>query len=111
MMLARGRRLWRDPAAVVAAAAAAADRGCSLCLGDRSLGDALSAVVFDEATCEWEIAPDCLTVRVPAGLVAKAGHVPPNGPNGGTTSEEKASIPVSPNPGLRFTNFFLLSNW
>jgi hypothetical protein len=53
---------------------------------------ALSEVVFDEATCEWGIAPDCLTVRVPAGLVAKAGHVPPNG---GTTSEEKASIPVS----------------
>ncbi|KYB26763.1 hypothetical protein TcasGA2_TC031197 [Tribolium castaneum] len=52
--------------------------------------DALSEVVFDEATCEWGIAPDCLTVRVPAGLVAKAGHVPPNG---GTTSEEKASIP------------------
>lgn len=57
-----------------------------------SSGDALSEVVFDEATCEWGIAPDCLTVRVPAGLVAKAGHVPPNG---GTTSEEKASIPVS----------------
>lgn len=54
--------------------------------------DALSEVVLNKATCEWGIAADCLTVRVPAGLVAKAGHVPPNG---GTTSEEKASIPVS----------------
>lgn len=46
---------------------------------------------LDGATCERGITPDCLTVRVPAGLVAKTGHVPPNG---GTTSEEKASIPV-----------------
>lgn len=57
------------------------------------LSDALGGeVVPQEATCEWGTAPDCLKVRVPAGLVAKAGHVPPNR---GTTSEEKASIPVS----------------
>ncbi|KAG5873072.1 hypothetical protein JTB14_035364 [Gonioctena quinquepunctata] len=41
-------------------------------------------------TCEWEVS-DCLTVRVPAGLVTKAGHVPPNGE---AASEEKASIPI-----------------
>lgn len=54
--------------------------------------NAPGVVVLKGATCEWGTEPDCLTVRVPAGLVAKAGHVPPNG---GTTSEEKASIPVS----------------
>lgn len=54
--------------------------------------DVPGIVVLKGATCEWGTEPDCLTVRVPAGLIAKAGHVPPNG---GTTSEEKASIPVS----------------
>lgn len=49
-------------------------------------------VVLKGATCEWSTESDCLTVRVPAGLVAKAGHVPSNG---GTASEEKASLPVS----------------
>lgn len=49
-------------------------------------------MVLKGATCEWSTESDCLTVRVPAGLVAKAGHVPSNG---GTASEEKASLPVS----------------
>lgn len=58
-----------------------------------SAGHALDAVVLKRTTCEWGAASsDCLTVRVPAGLLAKAGHVPPNG---GTAAEEKASIPVS----------------
>lgn len=57
-----------------------------------SEGYELDAVVLKRTTCEWgTVSSDCLTVRVPAGLVAKAGHVPPNG---GTAAEEKASIPV-----------------
>lgn len=56
-----------------------------------SAGNALSEVVYRRTTCEWGTDQERLTVRVPAGLVAKAGHVPPDG---GTTAEENASVPV-----------------
>ncbi|CAH0550545.1 unnamed protein product [Brassicogethes aeneus] len=50
-----------------------------------------AAAVTEVSTCEWKrFSP---TVRVPVGLVAKAGQVPPR--NGGTTAEEKASIPTT----------------
>lgn len=59
----------------------------------QAVGDELNAVVLSSTSrSEWDVASNCLTVRVPAGLVAKPGHAPSNG---GTTTEEKAAIPVS----------------